>query len=309
VSAAVLPTAAAPVLPTAAPAVAPGAAGTPFTVVTVPAPVAPPAPVTAPVAAPIAAPVAAVAPSSAPAATAPAPAPGVEAGPTAPAVLDVAPVAATRHSADTSGSTSDDASAGSGAPASAAPAPPAGVDPGVAVPVPPVTSGTPASAPADVPAPRTGGDPPVAAQLSQQLAVLTNAPDGSQTMTLVITPDDLGPVSIQATVTGGNLDLTLHGAHEHGRHALADALPELRRDLESAGITLTRLEVAVDTGDSSPWARAAQQQLADSSGGQHRPGQPGGQPRAWSPAADHPGEGGPAPTSDLSASRGVDVRV
>ena len=122
---------------------------------------------------------------------------------------------------------------------------------------------------ADVPVQRPTGDPPVAAQLSRQLAVLTNAPDGSSTMTLVITPDDLGPVSIEATVTGGTLHLTLHGAHEHGRHALADALPDLRRDLEAAGITLNRLEVGADTGGgSSPWARAAQQQLAGSAGGQ-----------------------------------------
>jgi flagellar hook-length control protein FliK len=149
----------------------------------------------------------------------------------------------------------------------------------------------------------------VAAQLGRQLAVLTGAPDGSSTMTLVITPDDLGPVSIQATVTDGTLDLTLRGAHEHGRHALADALPDLRRDLEAAGITLNRLEVGADTGtDGSPWARAAQQQLADSQGGQSRQGQPGS-PRGWAATGDHPGEGTSAPASDLSASRGVDVRV
>ena len=129
-------------------------------------------------------------------------------------------------------------------------------------------------------------------------------------MTLVITPDDLGPVSIEATVTDGSLHLTLHGAHEHGRHALADALPDLRRDLEAAGITLNRLEVGADTGGGgSPWARAGQQQLAGSPGGQGRPGQPGGNPRGWARTGDHPGEGTPAPISDLSASRGVDVRV
>jgi flagellar hook-length control protein FliK len=174
--------------------------------------------------------------------------------------------------------------------------------------VPTVGSAT-AAAPAPLPA---GRDAPVAAQLGRQLAVLTNAPDGSQTMTLVITPDDLGPVSIQATVTQGNLDLTLHGAHEHGRHALLEALPDLRRDLESAGISLNRLEVGADSdaGDTRPWARAVQQQLADSrSGQQGRPGQPAAAPRSWALTGDHPGEGTAARTSDLSAPSGVDIRV
>jgi flagellar hook-length control protein FliK len=153
-----------------------------------------------------------------------------------------------------------------------------------------------------------GGEPPVAAQLGRQLAVLTNAPDGSQTMTLVITPDDLGPVTIQATVTNGTLDLTLHGAHEHGRHALADALPDLRRDLEGAGVSVNRLEVGADAGeDSSPWARAAQQQLADSQQRQGRSGQPATVPRSWALTGDHPGAGSTARTSDLSTSSGVDV--
>jgi flagellar hook-length control protein FliK len=130
-------------------------------------------------------------------------------------------------------------------------------------------------------------------------------------MTLVITPDSLGPVSISATVTGGQLDVTLHGAHEHGRHALAEALPELRRELEAAGVTVQRLEVGADagtSGGSDPWARAVQQQLADPQGGQQRA--PGDARRGAAPiTGDPPGEAVAARASDLSASSGVDVRV
>jgi flagellar hook-length control protein FliK len=151
----------------------------------------------------------------------------------------------------------------------------------------------------------------VATQLAPQLAVLRNAPDGSQTMTLVITPESLGPVSIQVTVTDGTLDLILHGAHAQGRHALTEALPELRRELESAGLTFSRLEVDARTGaDDGAGGRTAQQQLADmlgNGGRQDRPTPPDA--RSWAPPGTHLGEGGPVLTSSSSASPGVDVRV
>ena len=102
--------------------------------------------------------------------------------------------------------------------------------------------------------------------------------------------------------------LILRGAHEQGRMALLDALPDLRRDLEGAGVSLNRLEVGPDAdGGSSPWARAAQQQLADSQHGQGRSGQPAAAPRSWALTGDNPGTGSTARTSDLSTSSGVDV--
>ena len=69
-------------------------------------------------------------------------------------------------------------------------------------------------------------------------------------MTLVLTPDTLGEVQVQVTVTKGAVELALRGAHEHGRAALLEALPDLRRDLEAAGLNPSRLEVARETGSS-----------------------------------------------------------
>jgi flagellar hook-length control protein FliK len=76
----------------------------------------------------------------------------------------------------------------------------------------------------------------------------------------VLTPDTLGPVEVQVTLSKGTVDLTLRGAHEHGRAALLDALPDLRRDLESAGLNPSRLDVDRDTGGSWLGRHAAQQQ-------------------------------------------------
>jgi flagellar hook-length control protein FliK len=129
-------------------------------------------------------------------------------------------------------------------------------------------------------------------------------------MTLVVTPDSLGPVSIQVTVTGGALDLTLHGASAHGRHALTDALPDLRRDLEGAGLTLSRLQVdAGGPGDAGADPRSAQQLLADAQGRGGARSQPDGRARAWAAPGTHLREGGPALAPASSSPLGVDVRV
>jgi flagellar hook-length control protein FliK len=169
---------------------------------------------------------------------------------------------------------------------------------------------TPATAvPEAAPTPPAGAGTPVAAQLGRQLAVLRNAPDGSQTMTVVITPETLGQVTVSVTITDGTLDLTLHGAHETGRHALAAALPELRRELETAGLSFARLEVSTSSGgDAGTGLRNAQQQL-DARAGQQGSGQPGQdpRPRTWGAAPDRLGESGTARATDQSTSPGVDV--
>ncbi|KGH46255.1 hypothetical protein IN07_13035, partial [Modestobacter caceresii] len=175
-----------------------------------------------------------------------------------------------------------------------------GPTPATATPV--AVTGAPVPAPAET---------PVAAQLGRQLAVLQNAPDGSQTMTVVLTPDDLGPVSVQVTVTRGVLEVTLHGAHEAGRQALLDALPDLRRELDGAGLTTGRVEVGADSGNAGSGARTAQELFDARAGQQGRSGQPDqqGGSRRGGQTPDHLGPGSAARAADQSTSAGVDVRV
>ncbi|TKJ30012.1 flagellar hook-length control protein FliK [Blastococcus sp. CCUG 61487] len=149
---------------------------------------------------------------------------------------------------------------------------------------------------------------PVAGQVAQQVAVLRGAPDGSHTMTLVLTPESLGPVEVSVTVSKGTVDLLLRGANEHGRAALLDALPDLRRDLEAAGLTTSKLTVDRDTGGSWLARHGAEQQAQQ--GSDQRPGQQeqgDGRSRPWLRAADT-GDGGTVPTTRATSS-GVDVRV
>lgn len=164
--------------------------------------------------------------------------------------------------------------------------------------------------------------PPVGNQIAQHIAVLRGADDGEHSMTLVLTPERLGPVEIQVTVSKGSLDLSLRGAHEQGRAALLAALPDLRRDLESAGLSCSRLAVDRTTGGAftavaaPPSSSSAGLGQSASQMSQHQtPGQRGGQ-QDWSGGRFRPGlrtadsgESHPAPRSTRSTSPGVDVRV
>jgi flagellar hook-length control protein FliK len=143
----------------------------------------------------------------------------------------------------------------------------------------------------------------VAAQLTQHVAVLRGGPDGSSSMTVVLTPENLGPVQVQVTLDRGTVDLQLRGAHEHGRAALMEALPELRRDLEAAGLNCSRLGVDRDTGGS--WSAPQQQWGGDGQGRDQGQGDP--RPRGWGRTADTDVVRPVATSSNLATSSGVDV--
>jgi flagellar hook-length control protein FliK len=150
---------------------------------------------------------------------------------------------------------------------------------------------------------------PVSHQIAKHVAVLRGGPDGSHTMTVVLTPESLGPVEVSVTVSKGAVELTLRGAHEHGRAALLDAVPDLRRDLEAAGLTCSRLDVDRGSRDGA-WSSSSQQHAGrpgeqghGGRGSQHDRSEAGARP--WQRSADR-GEGPRATTRTAS---GLDVRV
>ena len=120
-------------------------------------------------------------------------------------------------------------------------------------------------------------------------------------MTLVLTPETLGPVEVRVTVQHGAVELSLRGASDAGRAALLDALPDLRRDLESAGLSCSKLDVDRDGGN--PWS--SQQQTAEQWAAAREAGTGRGRPWHQGPEPDG---GRPAPVAH-PASSGLDVRV
>ncbi|MCU1405993.1 MAG: hypothetical protein JWQ43_2296 [Glaciihabitans sp.] len=137
------------------------------------------------------------------------------------------------------------------------PAPSPAPTPAPAAPVP-----TPAAAPSAAATPSVLV--PLATQIARPIFTLAGASNGEHTLTINVTPDDLGPVTVRAHVSGDSLRLELFAPTDGGREALRQMLTDLRRDLAGSGMTAS-LDISGDAQPKDPEARSDQQQP-----GQHR---------------------------------------
>ncbi|WP_460772454.1 flagellar hook-length control protein FliK [Microbacterium sp. GXF7504] len=193
-------------------------------------------------------PVAAAA-AAAPAAPAPAAA-SVSAVPT--------PALATAPGADTARSGAEQVSTAA-APlvADTAPEPLVPVAPATPAPVGTIAPTAPAAPVAPPPAVRVPMQPqPVA----EAVVSLASAPDGDHRITVTVSPERLGPVTVRATVHGGTIHIDLTAPTDAGREALRAILTDLRRDLAAAA---PQASLAIADGD----APASAQGDADSGRG------------------------------------------
>jgi flagellar hook-length control protein FliK len=127
--------------------------------------------------------------------------------------------------------------------------------PDLLVPPPQVAPGS--SAPGAAPPAATASSNQVRtpAPLPQQLgapafALVQSAADTAgktSTITLTVAPDDLGPITIRASVSAEGTRLEFFSATDGGREALRQALPDLRREASSSG-----LSAALDLGTGTP---------------------------------------------------------
>nr|WP_275689993.1 flagellar hook-length control protein FliK [Diaminobutyricibacter tongyongensis] len=143
------------------------------------------------------------------------------------------------------------ASAESGAPAPAASAAPSKATPSTPaqdLSLTAVAQATAQAAPAApptvtvAPAPPTASAAPTppafhvfAGQVARPVFTLAAAGDGNHTMTISVTPDNLGPVTVRAHISGENVRIELFSPSDNGRDALRQLLPDLRRDLSATG--------------------------------------------------------------------------
>jgi flagellar hook-length control protein FliK len=65
---------------------------------------------------------------------------------------------------------------------------------------------------------------------------LATASSGEHVLTLSVTPDNLGPVTVRAHVSAAGVRVELFAPNDLGRDALRAILPELRRDLAGTGM-------------------------------------------------------------------------
>lgn len=95
---------------------------------------------------------------------------------------------------------------------------------------------------------------------------------GSQELSLRLTPDHLGPLSIRISLEEGALTIGLTAATSESQRALESALPQLRGALVEAGLRPDRLDVSLR--DSGNGGQSGQRDAAGSGGGRGRDGQP-----------------------------------
>lgn len=122
---------------------------------------------------------------------------------------------------------------------------------GTAAPAAAPTAVTTAPAPAAPPVPV-----PLAAQVAKPLFTLSGAKAGEHVLTINVTPENLGPLTVRAHVTGDNIRVELFAPTDLARDALRAILPDLRRDL--AGSTLNaQLDVSSQNSSGDPRASDA----------------------------------------------------
>jgi flagellar hook-length control protein FliK len=76
-------------------------------------------------------------------------------------------------------------------------------------------------------------------QVVRPLLALVAAGNGEHTVTISVTPDALGPVTVRAHISDGQVRLELFAPNDPGRESLRQLLPDLRRDLASTDLSAT----------------------------------------------------------------------
>lgn len=108
---------------------------------------------------------------------------------------------------------------------------------------------------------------PLNTQLARPILTVVAAGDGTHTLTVTVTPERLGPVTVQAVVAGDKLRLELFAPTEQAREAVRGILGELRRDLAGTGLH-TSLGLSSDDAPSKQGNGQLSQQNQSGAGGQ-----------------------------------------
>jgi flagellar hook-length control protein FliK len=156
----------------------------------------------------------------------------------------------------------------------------------------------PTSGDAPAAAPQTA--PPLNQQVAPAVLNLRSAGAGTHILTLTVSPESVGPVTVRAHITGDSMRVELSAPTDQGRDALLSMLPDLKRDLSQGGMN-SALSVASPNSD------------AATAGGQNQFGSSGGsfardeRPNYFRTAAP-PGTAGPsARPASVGATTALDV--
>ena len=124
----------------------------------------------------------------------------------------------------------------------------------------PLTVSTPTAT--VVAAPASANALPLAAQVMKPLFALATAAPGEHVLTISVSPDNLGPVTVRAHVTGEGIRVELFAPTDLARDALRVILPDLRRDLAGSGLS-AQLDLSNDSQAGDPGATRHPRSEAD----------------------------------------------
>ncbi|TFD60252.1 flagellar hook-length control protein FliK [Cryobacterium suzukii] len=103
---------------------------------------------------------------------------------------------------------------------------------------------------------------PLTAQIMKPLFSLATAAPGEHVLTISVSPDNLGPVTVRAHVTGEGIRVELFAPTDLAREALRVILPDLRRDLAGSGLS-AQLDLSSDSQAGDPSATRQPRSEAD----------------------------------------------
>lgn len=116
----------------------------------------------------------------------------------------------------------------------------------VAAPITPSSPQAPAAVYAAVAASQSdaAASAPLSTQIARPLFSLANAAHGEHVMTISVTPDNLGPVTVRAHVGPEGVRVELFAPNDAGRDALRSIMADLKRDLAGSGMTGATLDLS-----------------------------------------------------------------
>lgn len=173
-----------------------------------------------------------------------------------------------------------------------------------------------AAAPATPPVAVSVARPVLLPQITAPVVSLAQAPDGDHSLTLTVSPENLGPVTVRAHISGGAIHIELHAPNELGREALRAILVDLRRDLAAAA---PHASLLLSTSDDGPGSSNPQNSPNGGSASGTATGTAGGQPHGGAaagrgatgthptPDGDPPLPDGTAPAPFVSPHGGIEV--
>ena len=100
----------------------------------------------------------------------------------------------------------------------------------------PITAPASAAPAAPVAAAAPAVPVPFTTQIARPIFTLAGANPGEHVLTIHVTPDNLGPVTVRAHMTVDSIRVELFAPTDMGRDALRAILPDLRRDLAGSGM-------------------------------------------------------------------------